>query len=162
MRKLFVPALALLVLTYAMLAQAQRGGGPPDDATGAGIAAISKLREGGRGRVLRDIDRLDHDRQQRGRGRERRRRAHRRSRRDRRCGHRVDRRRQNAHEQADQVRGRLALSLRSRIRQSGLRSRRHHHRPRHRSAAPQRTRGAQAADLPDEQHGLDREHASRS
>jgi hypothetical protein len=29
MRKLFVPALALLVLTYAMLAQAQRGGGPP-------------------------------------------------------------------------------------------------------------------------------------
>ena len=28
MRKLFVPALALLVLTYAMLAQAQRGGGP--------------------------------------------------------------------------------------------------------------------------------------
>lgn len=29
MRKLFIPALALLVLTYAMLAQAQRGGGPP-------------------------------------------------------------------------------------------------------------------------------------
>ena len=29
MRKLFVPALALLVLTYAMLAQAQRGGGTP-------------------------------------------------------------------------------------------------------------------------------------
>ena len=29
MRKLFVPALALLVLTYAMLAQAQRGGGAP-------------------------------------------------------------------------------------------------------------------------------------
>ena len=28
MRKLFVPALALLVLTYAMLAQAQRGGPP--------------------------------------------------------------------------------------------------------------------------------------
>ncbi|HUP39771.1 MAG TPA: MBL fold metallo-hydrolase [Vicinamibacterales bacterium] len=28
MRKLFVPALALLALTYAMLAQAQRGGGP--------------------------------------------------------------------------------------------------------------------------------------
>ena len=29
MRKLFVPALALLTLTYAMLAQAQRAGGPP-------------------------------------------------------------------------------------------------------------------------------------
>jgi glyoxylase-like metal-dependent hydrolase (beta-lactamase superfamily II) len=29
MRKLFLPALALLVLTYAMLAQAQRGGGAP-------------------------------------------------------------------------------------------------------------------------------------
>jgi glyoxylase-like metal-dependent hydrolase (beta-lactamase superfamily II) len=29
MRKLFVPALALLVLTYAMLVQAQRGGGTP-------------------------------------------------------------------------------------------------------------------------------------
>lgn len=29
MRKLFVPALAVLVLTYAMLVQAQRGGGPP-------------------------------------------------------------------------------------------------------------------------------------
>ncbi len=29
MRKLFVPAFALLVLTYAMLAQAQRGGGTP-------------------------------------------------------------------------------------------------------------------------------------
>lgn len=29
MRKLFIPGLALLVLTYAMLAQAQRGGGPP-------------------------------------------------------------------------------------------------------------------------------------
>src|SRR5688500_10001601 len=29
MRKLFVPAIALLVLTYAMLVQAQRGGGAP-------------------------------------------------------------------------------------------------------------------------------------
>ena len=29
MRKLFVPSLALLVLTYAMLAQAQRGGSTP-------------------------------------------------------------------------------------------------------------------------------------
>ena len=46
MRKLFVPALALLVLTYAMLAQAQRGGGPPDDAarTGVGCPHIDSKR----------------------------------------------------------------------------------------------------------------------
>ena len=53
MRKLFFPALALLVLTYAMLAQAQRGGGP-DDAARAGFAARAQIRESGRRGLLRD------------------------------------------------------------------------------------------------------------
>ena len=75
MRKLFVPALALLVLTYAMLAQAQRGGGPPTMPPEPGSLPRASIREGRRRGVLRDRDRLDHDRQQRRRHRERRRRA---------------------------------------------------------------------------------------
>ena len=41
-----IPALALLILTYALLAQAQRGGGADDDAAGARLAARTSVREG--------------------------------------------------------------------------------------------------------------------
>ena len=53
MRKLFVPALALLVLTYAMLAQAQRGG-PPAMPPEPGSLPTHKFRKSRRRRLLRD------------------------------------------------------------------------------------------------------------
>src|SRR5688500_14207816 len=49
MRKLFVPGLALLVLTYAMLAQAQRGGGPPTMPPAPGSSPAHQFEKVGEG-----------------------------------------------------------------------------------------------------------------
>ena len=164
MRKLFVPALALLVLTYAMLAQAQRGGGPPTMPPAPGSLPAHQFEKVAEGVyyatatgsmtigsnavvIVNDEDVLLVDPGITAGG-----------------GHRVHRRRQDADEQADQIRRRHALSLRSRVRQSGVRPRRHDHRPRHDAAPPQRAGLAEGAHLPDEQHGGDREslHAAEA
>ena len=65
MRKLFVPALALLVLTYAMLAQAQRGGGAPTMPPEPGSLPAHNFEKVAEGVYYAHRDRLDHDRQQR-------------------------------------------------------------------------------------------------
>ena len=163
MRKLFVPALALLVLTYAMLAQAQRGGPPamPPEPGSLPTHKFEKVAEGvyyatatgsmtiGSNAVVivndDDVMLVDPGHLRSGR-------------------HDVPGRRENADEQADQVRGRHALSLRPRLREPGVRPRCDDHRPRHGAAPPHRTGLAEGTDVPDQQHRRHRQpfHAAEA